>query len=171
VPKPDPLALTAEIVAAFVSNKSLPAGELYALVEGLHATLRRCAGTHEVTAVPIEPPTPAVPISESITPEYLICLEDGKRFKSMRRHLTLLGMTPERYRRKWGLPGNYPMVAPKLTERRMEIAIDTGFGLSRRKDVTEPAEAENANRWAKSVAVGASARATRRLTRGQAPGA
>jgi hypothetical protein len=89
-----------------------PRADLPALFEGLHSALKRLADGGEVAPAAIYPPAPAVSIRRSITPDYLICLEDGKRFKSLRRHLATLGMTPEQYRAKWNLPSTYPMVAP-----------------------------------------------------------
>jgi len=124
----DALEVAAEIVAAFVSHNSLPMGELPALIEAVHAAVKRFAGRGEVGATVIAPPAPAVSIQQSLTPDYLICLDDGKRFKSMRRHLALLGMTPEQYRAKWGLASTYPMVAPNYAAKRSALAKSTGFG-------------------------------------------
>ena len=108
----NPIELAAEIVAAFVSNNSLPRAELAAVIETVHAAVKRLAEGAEVAPAVIDAPAPAVSIRKSVTPDYLICLEDGKRFKSLRRHLAKLGMTPEQYRAKWDLPSTYPMVAP-----------------------------------------------------------
>jgi predicted transcriptional regulator len=136
----DPLGLTVEIVAAFVSNNPLPVSALPALIEELHAAVKRLASPEEVVDTVIVPPSPAVPIRKSVTPDYLICLEDGQRFKSMRRHLGSLGMTPEQYRAKWDLPSTYPMVAPNYAARRSEMAKNIGFGRIRQKTVaSEPA--------------------------------
>jgi predicted transcriptional regulator len=112
----DPIGLAAEVLSAFVSNNAVTAGELPALFEGLHATLKKLAGGVEIASAVVVPAAPTVSIRKSITPDYLICLEDGKRFKSLRRHLTTLGMTPDQYRVKWNLPSDYPMVAP-ITRR------------------------------------------------------
>jgi predicted transcriptional regulator len=129
--KPDPLAsieYASNIVAAFVSNNSIPASELPALVQAVHAALfRLSSGTPEPVAEPAR--QPAVPIKKSVTPDYIICLEDGKKFKSLRRHLsTAYGLTPEQYRLKWGLPPDYPMVAPNYAQKRSELAMSIGLG-------------------------------------------
>ena len=124
-------------MAAFVANNAVPRADLPALFEGLHSALKRLADGGEVAPAAIDPPTPAVSIRKSVTPDYLICLEDGKRFKSLRRHLTKLGMTPEQYRTKWNLPSTYPMVAPNSTAQRSALAKNMGFGL-REKPVAAP---------------------------------
>ena len=123
----DPIQLATEIMAAFVANNSVPRGELPALFEGLHAALKRLTDG-EVAPPVIEPPTPAVSIRASVTPDYLICLDDGKRFRTLRRHLEGLGMTPEQYRAKWNLPSTYPMVAPNYAAERSELAKNMGLG-------------------------------------------
>lgn len=99
--KLNPVELAAEIVAAFVSNNPLPKSELSALIHAVHSTVERLAAGVETEPPQVEVKTPAVPIRRSITPDFLICLDDGKRFKSLRRHLTALGMTPAQYRQKW----------------------------------------------------------------------
>ena len=104
----DPIELATEILAAFVANNAVPRADLPALFEGLHAALKRLADGGEIAPPVVEPPTPVVPVRKSVTPDYLICLDDGRRFKSLRRHLTALGMTPEQYRQKWNLPSDYP---------------------------------------------------------------
>ena len=111
-----------------------------ALFEGLHASLKRLADG-EVAPPVVEPPTPVVPVRRSVTPDYLICLDDGRRFKSLRRHLTMLGMTPEQYRTKWNLPSTYPMVAPNSTARRSAFAKNIGFGLREKPIAAPPASA------------------------------
>ena len=93
-------------MVAFVANNAVPRADLPALFEGLHSALKRLAEGGEVATAAIDPPAPAVSIRKSVTPDYLICLEDGKRFKSLRRHLAMLGMTPEQYRAKWNLPSD-----------------------------------------------------------------
>ncbi len=123
-----PIELAAEMVAAFVSNNPLPKSELPALIHALHATMTRLAGEPKSAPAPVEPKAPAVPIRRSITPEFLICLEDGKRFKSMRRHLAGLGLTPDQYRQKWNLPADYPMVAPNYAAQRSAMAKKIGLG-------------------------------------------
>ncbi|WP_046864772.1 MucR family transcriptional regulator [Microvirga massiliensis] len=124
------IELTAEIVSAFVSNNSVSAADLPALIGSLHATLQQIGNPAQK---PDEPkPVPAVPVKKSITPDYLISLEDGKPYKSLKRHLTHLGLTPEQYRKKWGLPVNYPMVAPSYTAKRSELAKRMGLGQKRK---------------------------------------
>jgi len=135
--------LATEIVSAFVSNNSIPMGELSALIEAVHAAVKRLAGGGEPTPIVNEPATPAVSIRKSITPDYLICLDDGKHFKSLRRHLSALGMTPEQYRAKWSLPADYPMVAPNYAAQRSALAKSIGLGQSRKKLVAVvPASAD-----------------------------
>ncbi len=114
--------LTADIVTAFVAHNSLPIGGVAALIQSVHAALTQLATEPSNSAPPPgETKQPAVPIRKSVTPDYLVCLEDGKQFKSMRRHLKKLGMTPEQYRAKWGLPANYPMVAASYAAQRAEM--------------------------------------------------
>ena len=125
----DPIELATEIMAAYVANNAVPRADLPALFEGLHSALKRLADGGEVAPAAIDPPAPAVSIRKSVTPDYLICLDDGKRFKSLRRHLATLGMTPEQYRAKWNLPSTYPMVAPNSTAQRSAFAKNIGFGL------------------------------------------
>ena len=125
----NPIDLAAEIVASFVAHNSLPRGELPALIETVHAAVKRLADGGKVAPAAIDPPASAVSIRKSVTPDYLICLEDGKQFKSLRRHLATLGMTPEQYRAKWNLPSTYPMVAPNYTAQRSALAKNIGFGL------------------------------------------
>ena len=120
--------LAAEIIAAFVANNPLPKTELPALIQAIYMTVARLEGEPKSVPVPIEPKAPAVPIRRSITPEFLICLEDGKRFKSMRRHLAGLGLTPDQYREKWNLPADYPMVAPNYAAQRSAMAKEIGLG-------------------------------------------
>ena len=124
--------LTTTIVSAYVSNNPMPASELPALIGQIHAALLRVStGRAEL---PLEPAKPAVPIKKSMTPDYLICLEDGKRFKSLKRHLrTQYSMTPEQYRDKWGLPPDYPMVAPNYAVARSQLAKKMGLGQQRRR--------------------------------------
>ena len=124
--------LTTTIVSAYVSNNPMPASELPALISQIHAALLRVSTGR--TELPIEPAKPAVPVKKSMTADYLICLEDGKRFKSLKRHLrTQYGMTPEQYRDKWGLPADYPMVAPNYAVARSQLAKKMGLGQQRRR--------------------------------------
>ena len=121
----NPIELAAEIVAAFISNNPLPRGELPSLIHAVHMAVVSLA---EIAQPQIEVKEPAVPIRRSITPEFLICLDDGKRFKSLRRHLAGLGLTPEQYREKWKLPSDYPMVAPNYAAQRSALAKQIGLG-------------------------------------------
>ena len=124
--------LTAEIVAAYVSNNNVRPEELANLIGDVHAALKR-APNGRTEAAP-EPQEPAVPIRSSIRPDYIVCLEDGKKFKSLKRHLrTQYDLTPEKYREKWGLPADYPMVAPNYAKARSELAKEMGLGQQRRK--------------------------------------
>jgi predicted transcriptional regulator len=124
----NPIELAAEIVAAFVSNNPLPKDELPSLIHIVHTAVVRLAAGLESAQPQIKEETPAVPIRKSVTPDFLICLADGKRFKSLRRHLTGLGLTPEQYREKWNLPFNYPMVAPNYAAQRSALAKQIGLG-------------------------------------------
>ena len=130
----DVVALTADLVSAFVGNNSLPVGELPALINSVHAALVKIAGA-PVAEAPPEPEvlTPAVSIRKSLTPDYIICLDDGRKFKSLKRHLATLGMTPDQYRAKWGLPADYPMVATNYAATRSALAKKIGLGQNRRK--------------------------------------
>ena len=120
------LEQVAEIVSAYVSNNALSTADLPKLIAETHMALRSLA-TAELQPV-VEEVTPAVPIKKSVTPDFIICLDDGKRFKSLKRHLTQLGMTPAEYRAKWGLPENYPMVAPNYSATRSSLAKSNGLG-------------------------------------------
>ena len=126
------IELTAGIVSAFVSNNSVAAGDIPALINQVHsALLRVSSGAKDVSAEPLKP---AVSVKKSITPDYLVCLEDGKKFKSLKRHLrTQYNVTPEQYREKWGLPPDYPMVAPNYAAARSKLAKDMGLGQQRRR--------------------------------------
>jgi predicted transcriptional regulator len=124
--------LTATIVSAYVGNNPTPASELPALIGQIHAALLKVSTGH--AELPLEPAKPAVPVKKSVTADYLICLEDGKRFKSLKRHLrTQYGMTPDQYRDKWGLPPDYPMVAPNYAVARSQLAKKMGLGQQRRR--------------------------------------
>jgi predicted transcriptional regulator len=126
------IELTADIVSAYVSNNTVSAGEIPALINQIHSALMRVsAGQIEA---PAEPLKPAVAVKKSITPEYIVCLEDGKKFKSLKRHLrTQYNMTPEQYREKWALPPDYPMVAPNYAAARSQLAKQMGLGQQRRR--------------------------------------
>jgi predicted transcriptional regulator len=122
--------LTANIVSAYLSNNPTPAAEIPNLISQVHAALQRVANGR--TETPPEPVKPAVPIKKSVQPDYLVCLEDGKRFKSLRRHLrTQYNMTPEQYRDKWNLAADYPMVAPNYAVTRSQLAKKMGLGQQR----------------------------------------
>lgn len=124
----DLIGMTAAIVSAFVSNNAIAADALPRLIAGVHGAL---ASTTQVVAPEPEPQAPAVPIRKSITPDHIICLEDGRPFRSMKRHLaTRHGLTPEDYRARWGLPTDYPMVAPNYAAARSELARAMGLGQS-----------------------------------------
>lgn len=125
------IELAADIVSAFVSNNSVPAADLPSLIGNVHAALQNAgqpAPMQEETK-----PTPAVSIKKSVSPDYLISLEDGKQYKSLKRHLTKLGLTPEAYREKWDLPRDYPMVAANYAAKRSELAKSIGLGQMRSK--------------------------------------
>lgn len=126
------IELTADIVSAYVSNNSVSAGDIPGLINQVHSALMRVSGG-QVDA-PAEPVKPAVPVKKSIAPEYIVCLEDGKKFKSLKRHLrTQYNMTPEQYREKWGLAPDYPMVAPNYAAARSQLAKQMGLGQQRRR--------------------------------------
>jgi predicted transcriptional regulator len=126
------IELTAEIVSAYVSNNSVSAAEIPGLINQVHAALSRVSGAPG--DAPAEPLKPAVSVKKSITPEHIVCLEDGKKFKSLKRHLrTQYNMTPEQYREKWGLGADYPMVAPNYAAARSQLAKQMGLGQQRRR--------------------------------------
>jgi predicted transcriptional regulator len=126
------IELAAEIVSAYVSNNSVPAGELATLLSEIHSAIVRVS-TGAVVAPP-EVAKPAVAPKKSITNDYIICLEDGRKFKSLKRHLrTQYNMSPEQYREKWALPADYPMVAPAYAKARSALAKQMGLGQQRRR--------------------------------------
>jgi predicted transcriptional regulator len=126
------IELTASIVSAYVSNNAVQAQDLSSLINQVHSALTRVSGGHiETTSEPLKP---AISLKKSITPDYIVCLEDGKKFKSLKRHLrTQYSMTPEQYREKWGLAADYPMVAPNYAAARSELAKQMGLGQQRRR--------------------------------------
>ena len=127
------IQLTANIVSAYVSNNSLSSAEIPALISQVYLALMRVS-TGAAVARPAELLKPAVSIKRSITPAYLVCLEDGKKFKSLKRHLgTQYQMTPDQYRAKWNLPADYPMVAPNYAAVRSQLAKHMGLGQQRRR--------------------------------------
>lgn len=126
------IELAAEIVSAYVSNNAVSTSELPQLINEVHNALARINGS--TFEAPAETPKPAVTVKKSVTPDHIVCLEDGKKFKSLKRHLrTQYNMTPEEYREKWGLPVDYPMVAPNYAEARSQLAKKMGLGQQRRK--------------------------------------
>ena len=131
----DVLELTAHIVSAYVAKNSLPVAGLSELIASVAASI---GGLGQPAAPAAPPPTPAVNPKRSVTPDYIICLEDGKKFKSLKRHIGVhFGLTPEAYRTKWGLPADYPMVAPNYAASRSQLAKSIGLG---RKAEAEPAK-------------------------------
>jgi predicted transcriptional regulator len=126
------IELTANIVSAYVSNNPVPNAEIPGLISQVHSALKRVSGGQ--VAGPAEPLKPAVPVKRSITSEYIVCLEDGQKFKSLKRHLrTRYNMTPDQYREKWALPADYPMVAPNYAATRSQLAKEMGLGQQRRR--------------------------------------
>jgi predicted transcriptional regulator len=124
--------LTAEIVSAYVSNNNVVVSELPGMIGAVYAALARVGGV--VAAAPAEASKPAISPKKSITPEYLICLEDGKKFKSLKRHLrTMYNLSPDQYRDKWNLGSDYPMVAPNYAEARSRLAKEMGLGQKRKR--------------------------------------
>ncbi|MEO9338797.1 MucR family transcriptional regulator [Mesorhizobium sp. SB112] len=129
------IELTAEIVSAYVSNNPVPAAEVANLIASVHASIASLSKEPEPET---EPQKPAVSVKKSISDDYLICLEDGKRFKSLKRHLmTHYGLTPDAYRGKWGLPKDYPMVAPSYAAARSQLAKNMGLGRRAGETVTK----------------------------------
>ena len=126
------IQLTAEIVSAYVSNNSVQAGDLSGLINQVHSALTRVSsGQADLSSEPLKP---AVSVKKSITADHIVCLEDGKKFKSLKRHLrTQYNMTPEQYREKWALPPDYPMVAPNYAAARSQLAKQMGLGQQRRR--------------------------------------
>ncbi|MGQ0741577.1 MAG: MucR family transcriptional regulator [Alphaproteobacteria bacterium] len=123
----DILRLTSEIVAAYLRNNPVPASEVPAMIKNVHATLGGLAESIRGEGAPAQ--KPAVPVKRSVTPEHIICLEDGKKLKMLKRYLrSNYNMTPEEYRAKWGLPADYPMVAPNYAKQRSEFAKKIGLG-------------------------------------------
>jgi predicted transcriptional regulator len=134
--KEETLLYVVDIVAAYVSNNIVPKEDMPALIQQVYKTIQNID-----LAVPpalSDRPQPAVPIKKSVTPDYIVCLEDGKKLKMLKRHLkTAYNMTPEEYRDRWGLPMDYPMVAPNYAKKRSSLAKDIGLGTSGRKGATK----------------------------------
>jgi predicted transcriptional regulator len=128
----DYIELAADIVSAYVSNNSIAASDLPALINEVHSALLRVTGA-SAPPPPQDGLKPAVALKKSVTNDYIVCLEDGKKFKSLKRHLrTQYNMSPEEYREKWGLPPDYPMVAPNYAKARSQLAKQMGLGQQRR---------------------------------------
>lgn len=119
------LARVTEVVSAYVAKNAIGMADLPQLISDTHVALKSLGTSEAVPQIALQS---AVPIKKSITPDFVICLEDGKQFKSMKRHLRGLGMTPEEYREKWGLPADYPMVAPNYSATRSALARSSGLG-------------------------------------------
>ena len=135
--------LTAEIVSAYVARNNVPASDLPSLLQSVHAALGRIANGAVAEEQKPEPLVPAVPIKKSITDDYLVSLENGQKFKSLKRHLmTTYNMTPQQYREKWGLPKDYPMVAPAYAKSRSALAKSLGLGRKAALPVEVEAEVE-----------------------------
>lgn len=125
------ITLTADIVAAHVSNNSVAVNDLPQLIQNVHSALSGLGGEAPAPEVKLEP---KVPIRSSVKPDYLVCLEDGKKLKMLKRHLmTHYNMTPDQYRQKWGLASDYPMVAPNYAEQRRTLAKSIGLGTKRKR--------------------------------------
>ena len=126
------MELTADVVAAYVSNNSVPLGDLPTLISNVHAALGKTGELAQPEPI-VEKQKPAVNPKKSVTDAYIICLEDGKRFKSLKRHImTHFGLTPEQYRDKWDLDASYPMVAPNYAKARSNLARTMGLGRKRK---------------------------------------
>lgn len=147
-------SITADIVSTYIANNSVHRGDLPNMIAAVHAALQGLVSPKQAEP---EKPEAAVSIRKSVTPDFLISLEDGKKYKSLKRHLGKLGLTPEQYRTKWALPSDYPMVAPNYAAKRSELARRSGLGLQRMKtaakevamsgeSVTAPAEASKPQR-------------------------
>jgi len=134
------IELTADIVSAYVSKNPVPATDLPALISQVHVALANISGEHKQQEA--EPLKPAVPVKKSVTEDFIVCLEDGKKFKSLKRHLaTHHNLSPEEYRAKWGLPADYPMVAPAYAASRSMLAKQMGLGRKPRAEA-EPEQAK-----------------------------
>ena len=132
----DLITLTADIVGAHVAHNNVPTGDIAALIQSVHAALKGLGETPEPV---VEKQEPAVSIRSSVKPDHIVCLEDGKKLKMLKRYLrTNYDMSPDEYRRKWNLPSDYPMVAPNYAEKRRSLAHSIGLG---RKSAAEPAPA------------------------------
>ncbi|MER8632987.1 MucR family transcriptional regulator [Mesorhizobium opportunistum] len=158
----DTVSIAADIVAAYVSNNPLPVGELPKLIGDIHAALK---GIGTPAREPVVTQEPAVSIRKSVTPDFIICLEDGKKFKSLKRHLQHFNLTPDQYRQKWNLPSDYPMVAPNYAATRSALAKSIGLG--RKATVPTPAagKAKRAVRAAAATTTAAAIKSPLKKTR------
>ncbi|GLQ81475.1 MucR family transcriptional regulator [Mesorhizobium huakuii] len=154
--KLDTVSITADIVAAYVSNNPVPVGELPKLIGDIHAAL---SGIGTPATEPVIKQEPAISIRKSVTPDFIICLEDGKKFKSLKRHLQHFDLTPDQYRQKWNLPADYPMVAPNYAATRSALAKASGLG--RKVAAPAPAAAEKPKRTVRAVAARTTAAAVK----------
>ena len=144
-------ALTADVVSSYLSNNAVHGSDLPRLIATVHGAL---VALRQPPEPAIEKPVAPVSVKKSITPEYLISMEDGRQYKSLRRHLSTRGMTPEQYRAKWGLPGDYPMTAPATSAKRSQLAKSAGLGQSRQRarEAAEAAKKPTTRRQAKKAA-------------------
>ncbi len=135
------IKLAADILSAYVANNQIPAVEIPGLLASIHGSLSGVGKRHARATAAWTRTSPAVPISASVTPNYIVCLEDGLRFKSMKRHLrAAFDMSPEQYRRKWQLPADYPMVCSSYARERSELAKKSALGSSRWRSRSETSE-------------------------------
>jgi predicted transcriptional regulator len=133
------MRLTGAIVSAYVGKHSIPASELPTLLQSVYVSLDQLAAGQ----APPEPLVPAVPVNKSVTADYIISLEDGRRFKSLKRHLAAqYGLSPDEYRSRWGLPADYPMVAPNYAAKRSQLAKSMGLGRETPRPLSTPRTAE-----------------------------
>ena len=124
------LPLVTQVVAAKLSTSKIPSAEVAALIQSVYEVLNEL----RIKGTPTELPAPAVPIKQSVTPDYIVCLEDGRQVKMLKRHLrNAFDMTPDQYRRRWGLPADYPMVAPNYAKKRSQLAKTSGLGTQPRR--------------------------------------
>jgi predicted transcriptional regulator len=128
----DLIQMTAAVVTAFVANNSVVRQDIPSLIENVHKAFAAIQnGPKDIKIA--EPLQPRLPIKKTITPDYLISLEDGRQYRTLKRHLRTVGLTPEQYRKKWGLPADYPMVAPSYSDRRSQLAKNMGLGVVRKR--------------------------------------
>jgi predicted transcriptional regulator len=145
--------IAADLVSAYVSNNTVPIAEFTTLLKSTLAILNGgVLAEAEPVAAPAEKPLAKISVKKSITPDYIICLDDGKRFKSLKRHLSQLGMTPDEYRAKWSLPADYPMVAPNYSASRSALSKAAGFGKKKPELKAKPKLAKGRRNGAKDTA-------------------